>query len=92
MNPCLPGHPATTEPFKPWPCLTGYFNHFWVKNGGDFVRDDPTLKIKEAMRAGEKVLKEELVLLYDLDCSNLTTQPLLNFIADQYCQESSLYG
>ena len=75
LNPCLPGHPAIAEPFKPWSCLTGRFNHFWVKNGGDFVQEDPTLKIKEVMRAGEKVLKEEFVLLYDLDHSNLTTQP-----------------
>ena len=55
--------------------MTGHFIHFWVKNGGDFVLEDPTLKIKEVMRAGEEVLQEELELKYDPDHSNLTTLP-----------------
>lgn len=68
LHPCCSGYPASNSKQEPWPCLTYRFDDLWVnEGGGEWVKQDRDKLIFEVMTAGEKVLREELELQYDLE-------------------------
>lgn len=67
LHPCCSGRPVTGG--VPWPCLKGRFRHAWQDSMPEFTEAKTHEMIMEVMAAGEKTLKEELELQYDIDNS-----------------------
>jgi len=79
LHPTSSGCPAAafgTEEFKIWPCLRQRFQNCWRKSGGgERVQDAPNERVINVMRNGEKVLREELELQYEIDHSTPEVNP-----------------
>jgi len=66
LHPCCSGAPASST--EVWPCLSAHFKDFWQKTSSTtWEQQDAKELAPEVMKAGEKVLREELELQYDID-------------------------
>lgn len=79
LHPTSSGCPAVNLVFdspsnKLWRCLDGRFGSVWVRSGGSWVENDAFEMLSAVMTAGEKVLREELELQYDIDHSNSSSE------------------
>ena len=52
---------------QPWKCLTGRFEDVWIRDGGRFYKADREEMVLSVMKAGEKVLREEIETQIDID-------------------------
>ncbi len=73
LHPCCSGFPAEKGVASPWPCLVGRFK-FCRVDSRRVTEAEARQKIVEVMKAGEKILREELELQYNIDTSAGNTQ------------------
>jgi hypothetical protein len=80
LHPTSSGCPAAaigTDRFRPWPCFKGRFESVFRKAHGEWVQRDADSMLHAIMRSGEKVLKEELELQYDMENCSISSMDLL---------------
>ena len=52
---------------QPWQCLTGRFEDVRIREGGRFCKADREEMVLSVMKAGERVLREEIETQIDID-------------------------